>query len=116
MKRKQLRMGKGFRVALANQRSQAAEMVLAPGDKEGDAKNRHHGADQWLFVVSGTGRATINGKRYGLKAGTLLLIERDDNHEILNSGRGNLCTLNLYVPPAYTKRGDPLPAAKPGGS
>ena len=116
MKRKQVRMGKGFRVALGNQRSQAAEMVLPPGDKEGGAKNRHHGADQWLFVVSGTGKATVNGKRYGLKAGTLLLIERNDKHEILNTGRTNLCTLNVYVPPAYSKTGDPLPPAKPGGS
>lgn len=116
MKRKQLRMGKGFRVALGNRHSQMAEMVLPPGDKEGDAKNRHHGADQWLFVVSGTGRATVNGKRYPLKAGTLLLIERDDKHEILNTGRTNLCTLNAYVPPAYSKSGDPMERAKPGGS
>lgn len=36
MKRKNLRFGKGFRVALGNRRSQAAEMVLAPGKAEGD--------------------------------------------------------------------------------
>ena len=115
MKRKHLRMGKGFRVALGNRRSQAAEMVLPPGDAEGDPKNRHHGADQWLYVVAGTGRATVNGKRYGLKAGTLLLIERDDRHEIKNTGRGLLRTLNFYMPPAYSASGDPLPPAKPGG-
>jgi len=115
MQRTQLGTGIGFRVALGNDRSQAAEMVIAPGDKEGDAKNRHHGADQWLFVVAGSGRATINGKRYALKAGTLLLIERNDRHEILNTGRTKLCTLNFYVPPAYSKDGDPLKAAEPGG-
>lgn len=54
MKRKNLRFGQGFRVALGNARSQAAEMVLKPGKTEGDAHNRHRGADQWLFVVSGT--------------------------------------------------------------
>jgi mannose-6-phosphate isomerase-like protein (cupin superfamily) len=116
VERKQLRLGKGFRVVFGNRRSQAAEMVLPPGDAEGDAKNRHHGADQWLFVIAGTGSARINGKRYGLKAGTLLLIERDDQHEIRNTGRGDLRTLNFYVPPAYSKSGDPLPAARPGGS
>ena len=31
MKRKQLRFGLGFRVALGNRRSQAAEMVVKPG-------------------------------------------------------------------------------------
>jgi hypothetical protein len=30
MKRKTLRFGKGFRVALANRRTQAAEMVIEP--------------------------------------------------------------------------------------
>ena len=55
MKRKNLKFGKGFRVAIANGRAQAAEMVIAPGDAEGGTENRHSGADQWLFVVSGTG-------------------------------------------------------------
>ena len=116
MKRKQLRMGIGFRVALGNRNSQAAEMVLPSGDSEGDKKNRHHGADQWLFVVAGHGTATVNGKRYGLKAGTLLLIERDDRHEIKNTGRSALRTLNFYVPPAYSKSGKPLARARRGGS
>ena len=114
MKRKRLRFGRGFRVALGNPRSQAAEMVLVPGKAEGNAHNRHRGADQWLYVVSGTGTAHINKRRYALKAGTLLLIERGDEHEILNSGRALLKTLNFYVPPAYDRKGDELPAGKPG--
>jgi mannose-6-phosphate isomerase-like protein (cupin superfamily) len=115
MKRRQLKFGKGFRVAIGNERSQAAEMVIPPGAAEGDSKNRHDGADQWLFVVAGTGRATINGKKYPLSAGTLLLIERGDEHEIRNVGRSLLRTLNFYVPPAYGSDEKPLMAAKPGG-
>lgn len=84
-------------------------MVLAPGKAEGDPHNRHRGADQWLYVESGTGVARINGRRYGLKAGTLLLIEKGDEHEIRNTGRGLLKTLNFYVPPAYDAEGDELP-------
>jgi mannose-6-phosphate isomerase-like protein (cupin superfamily) len=113
MKRKQLRLQSSFKVVLANERSQAAEMVLPPGESEGGSENSHRGADQWLFVVSGTGRATVNKRRYPLKSGTLLLIERGDTHEIKNSGREKLVTLNIYVPPAYTKEGDELPPAKP---
>ena len=114
MQRKTLRFGKGFNVVLGNRRSQAAQMVIEPGKAEGDPANRHHGADQWLFVVGGTGVATLNGRRHALREGTLLLIERDDRHEIRNTGRGPLKTLNVYVPPAYTKAGDERPAAKPG--
>lgn len=113
MKRKFLRFGRGFRVAIGNRRSQAAEMVIPPGDAEGDPHNRHRGADQWLYVLSGTGRATVNGKRYPLRAGSLMLIERGDEHEIRNTGRGMLRTLNFYVPPAYDSRENELPAGKP---
>ena len=113
MRRKRLRFGKGFRVAIGNRRSQAAEMVLPPGDAEGHMHNRHRGADQWLYVVSGTGEARVNKRRYKLQRGTLLLIERGDEHEIRNSGRELLKTINFYVPPAYRHDGNELPAGKP---
>jgi len=112
VKRAQLRLRRGFRVALANRRAQVAEMVIAPGGGEGDAGNRHRGADQWLYVISGTGAARVNGRRLALRAGTLLLIERGERHEIENTGRGLLRTLNVYVPPAYTKGGDELPRGR----
>ena len=92
MRLKKLRLGVGFRVVPGNRRSQAAEMVIPPGDAEGDARNRHRGADQWLYVLAGSGQALVKGER----------------HEIRNTGRGLLRTLNFYVPPAYAKSGDPL--------
>jgi mannose-6-phosphate isomerase-like protein (cupin superfamily) len=113
MKRHQLRLKSPFAVVLGNRRSQAAEMVLPPGQSEGDSENRHSGSDQWLYVVSGTGQAIVNGHRYRLRAGTLLWIERGDTHQIKNTGRGKLATLNFYVPPAYTTDGEELPAARP---
>jgi mannose-6-phosphate isomerase-like protein (cupin superfamily) len=64
MRKKHLRFGRGFRVALSNRRAQAAEMVLEPGKSEGDPRNRHRGADQWLFVLSGTGVAIVNERRH----------------------------------------------------
>jgi hypothetical protein len=36
MRKTRLRFGRGFRVALGSARSQAAEMVIPPGDAEGD--------------------------------------------------------------------------------
>jgi len=112
MQRKSLRLGQGFRVAFGNRRAQAAEMSIPPGDSEGGSGNRHRGADQWLFVVSGTGTATGGGERHRLRAGTLLLIGKGERHEIRNTGRGLLRTVNLYVPPAYSKDGDPLPRGR----
>jgi mannose-6-phosphate isomerase-like protein (cupin superfamily) len=113
MKQDTIRLKSVFKVILGNARSQAAEMVLVPGKTEGGPDNRHRGADQWLFVVSGRGEAVVNGKKHALKKWTLVLIERGDTHEIRNTGRTPLRTLNFYVPPAYTSDGDELPAGKP---
>jgi mannose-6-phosphate isomerase-like protein (cupin superfamily) len=113
MPRKQLRFGRGFSVALGNRRSQAATMVLRPGATEGGPDNAHRGSDQWLYVLSGSGSATIGGRRHELKAGTLLLIERGATHEIRNPGRTSLKTLNLYVPHAYSASGRPLSRGRP---
>ena len=113
MPRRQLRFGRGFTVALRNLRAQAATMVLEPGATEGGPDNAHRGSDQWLYVLSGSGRATIGGRRHELKAGTLLLIERGVTHEIRNAGRTPLKTLNLYVPPAYSVSGRPLSRGRP---
>ena len=107
-----LRFGKGFRVVAGNKRAQAAEMVIPPGDCEGGPDNRHRGADQWLFVVSGRGLAIVNGKRYPLRDGTLLLITKGSTHEIRNTGRTPLKTVNVYVPPAYRRDGEELPRGR----
>jgi mannose-6-phosphate isomerase-like protein (cupin superfamily) len=112
MKRKNLQFENGFRVVLGNPASQAAEMVLSPGDVEGGPENMHRGADQWLYVISGTGIATVNGKRYRLAEGSLILIERGDKHEIRNTGDDALRTLNFYVPPAYSSEGEELPRGR----
>jgi mannose-6-phosphate isomerase-like protein (cupin superfamily) len=112
MKHKTLLLGEGFRVVFGNRHGQAAEMTLAPGDSEGGPDNRHRGSDQWLFVVAGRGVAVVNRRRYALRAGTLLLIEHGDKHEIRNTGDEPLRTLNVYVPPAYSPGGEPLPRGR----
>jgi mannose-6-phosphate isomerase-like protein (cupin superfamily) len=112
MPAKSLRFPKGFSVVFTNARAQAATMVIAPGECEGGPDNRHRGAAQWLFVLSGTGRAILDGRSRRLKANVLVLIERGTTHEIRNTGRTPLKTLNIYVPPAYTDGGDELPRGR----
>lgn len=112
MKHTTVSFSKGFHVLLGDDHSQAASMVVEPGGSEGGLDNYHRGADQWLYVESGEGEAKINGHLYALKAGSLVLIQRGDRHEIRNTGRTELKTLNFYVPPAYTADGDERPAGK----
>ena len=62
---------------------------------------------------TGTGLAIVDGARRALAAGSLLLIERGEAHEIRNTGRTPLKTLNFYAPPAYTAGGNERPAGRP---
>jgi mannose-6-phosphate isomerase-like protein (cupin superfamily) len=112
MQHEHLQFGRGFRLVLGDEHSQAAQMVLGPGATEEGADNRHKGADQWLFVVGGTGEAVLIGRHVELHAGTLVLIQHGDKHEIRNTGQTVLSTLNVYVPPTHTDDGEPLPAGR----
>jgi mannose-6-phosphate isomerase-like protein (cupin superfamily) len=112
MKNATLDFSEGFRVALGNARSQAAVMVLAPGEKEGGPGNRHAGADQWLIVTEGEGVAVVEGREVALRAGSAVLIEKGDRHEIRNTGQVALKTINVYLPPAYDAAGEALPAGR----
>jgi mannose-6-phosphate isomerase-like protein (cupin superfamily) len=109
MKRCSVDFKPGFRPLIGDAHSQAASMVIAPGAAEGGPSNRHKGADQWLYVESGHGEALINGHVYPLDPGALVLITRGDTHEIRNTGRTSLKTLNIYLPPAYNGAGEELP-------
>ena len=98
-----------FAVLTKTRTSQAATMILRPGETSGpDMTNEHAGAEQWLYVVSGSGTARVGHRRVALRAGTLLLIERRERHQIVAGPRSRLVTINIYVPPAYDADGEPL--------
>ena len=112
MKSDQLSFRTGFRLSIANAKSQAAVMVLAVGGKEGGSDNLRKGADQWLYVTEGPGVVIVNGHKTRLKAGTIVLIEAGDRHEIRNTGRTLLKTVSVYLPPAYRDEENELPAGR----
>ena len=99
---------RNFAVLHATRSSQAATMTLRPGQTSNEASANEHGwAEQWLYVVSGTGTARIGTRSVPLRAGSLVLIEKREPHQI-RAGRTRLVTLNVYVPPAYGGDGEPL--------
>jgi len=100
---------RSFQVLHKTRTSQAATMTIRPGGESSeDSSNEHGWAEQWLYVVSGTGTARVSGRTVKLRAGSLLLIGRREPHLIRNTGRANLVTVNVYVPPAYRVDGEPL--------
>lgn len=109
-----VKYSKGFHVLTGDGRSQAASMVIEPGESEGGKDNFHKGADQWLYVESGSGKAIVNGHAYPLQPGSLILISHGESHEIRNTSSVPMKTLNFYVPPAYTRDGEERRAGKAG--
>src|SRR5580692_5553548 len=86
-----------FKVLASTRSSQAAIMTLWPGESSGPLSNELPRAEQWLFVVRGTGRALVNGRRTRIKSHSLLLIEKHEAHQIQNTGKTPLVTIDLYV-------------------
>ena len=102
MKHLQLEMNDDFKVIAGTSRSQAAIMVLEPNEATGGPDNKHEKSDQWLYVISGQGRATVAGQQVDLSPGSLLLIEAGETHEIVNTSKTQpLESLNIYAPPEY---------------
>jgi mannose-6-phosphate isomerase-like protein (cupin superfamily) len=93
--------GESFRVLGGTERSQAAAMTLGPGESTGGPDNAHESSDQWLYVISGSGDATVDGERVELQAGDLLLIAAGETHEIRAAAGEALVTANVYAPPEY---------------
>lgn len=90
-----------FKILETTPHSQVAEMVLSPGQSTGGSENEHKRSDQWLYVISGSGKAIIEGKTIKIKKGELLLIERGEKHEIINDSEVPLETFNIYAPSEY---------------
>ena len=96
-----------FSVLHSTADAQAAMMTLRPGQSTSDEPvNEHPRCEQWLFVIAGTGKAVVRKRRVALRANSLLLIEKGEPHQVTNTGKSPLVTLNFYAPPAYTSGGD----------
>jgi oxalate decarboxylase/phosphoglucose isomerase-like protein (cupin superfamily) len=101
-----------FDVVTSTCLAQAAKMTLRAGAaSDSHPSNEHPHSEQWLFVISGTGEAIVHDRsgkvrRTKLQPNSLLVIERGERHQIKNTGRRQLATLNIYVPPAYTGDGE----------
>jgi mannose-6-phosphate isomerase-like protein (cupin superfamily) len=96
-----------FDVIGSSRSVQAAIMTLKPGGASSEQPdNEHANSEQWLFVLSGTGKASIRklrgrSRQVRLAAGTLLLIEKGELHQIKNTGKRAFRSINFYAPPAY---------------
>lgn len=107
-----LARGKMFKPLLNTPSLQAASMTLRPGQVSGEFGDEHPKSEQWLYVISGSGAAIGKNSRIAIREGSLILIRKNEPHQIKNTGRKLLVTLNFYAPPAYDDRGEVRPEVK----
>ena len=113
MKKSKVEYASGFHILAGDEHSQSGTLVIQPGRATGGPNNKHRGADQWIYVESGSGEATIDGKTLPLEKGSLILIQRTEPHGFRNTGSTPLNILTFYVPPAYDEDENELPAGMP---
>ncbi len=89
----------GYRLLANTGRSQAATMVLEPGKSIAQNEVAGDACDQWVYVTRGEGRAYVGGCWLDIKAGSLLLIEAGESHEIRATGRIPLETISICATP-----------------
>jgi mannose-6-phosphate isomerase-like protein (cupin superfamily) len=97
-----------FAVLETTPESQLATMTLKPGEDSGQYGNEHPTCDQIMVVLDGEAEATVNGEEAKIGKGGTLLIKAGADHQIRNRGNTPLKTLNIYAPPAYDDKGEPL--------
>jgi mannose-6-phosphate isomerase-like protein (cupin superfamily) len=103
-----------FEIIAASRSVQVAMMTLRPGGTSDDEpSNEHRRSEQWVFILAGAGEATIGKgkdqlKKVKLAENSLLLIEKGELHQIKNTGRKHLRTINFYAPPAYDANEEPI--------
>jgi mannose-6-phosphate isomerase-like protein (cupin superfamily) len=103
-----------FEMLARTRNLQAAMMTLRPGGASDEQpSNEHPRSEQWLFVIAGSGEGLIGKRgsrlrRVKIGENSLLLIEKGELHQIRNTGRKHLRTLNFYAPPAYDESGEPM--------
>lgn len=80
-------------------RSQVVVMTLQPGEDIG--VDLHDAAEEILSVVEGQGELTVAGETDVVVAGSMVVVPRATERNLLNTGTAPLRLVVLYTPPAH---------------
>jgi mannose-6-phosphate isomerase-like protein (cupin superfamily) len=87
------------KVLFTGARSQLVVMSIPPGSDIGS--ERHERVEQTLFILAGTGRATLDGVELPVAAGDVLVITPGTEHDVVNTGADPLQIYTIYAPPNH---------------
>jgi len=61
----------------------------------------HKTGDQFIRIEGGSGKAIIDGREFSIKNGTAFIIPEGSEHNVINTGDGDLKLYAVYAPPNH---------------
>lgn len=84
-------------VSMIRRDSFGCGMTIMPPGHVHEA-HRHAGNEELIYVVSGIGEAHVGGTVTAVAAGNIISLDRDEPHQFVNTGTGELRLLWVYSP------------------
>lgn len=98
--RTQTEENKNFRhVLFTGPKSQLVVMSIPPGGEVG--RETHRYTEQTLFFVSGTGEAELDGEKFPIVPGDVVVVTAGTQHNFRNTGTEDLKIYTVYAPPNH---------------
>lgn len=79
--------------------SQIVIMSIKPGEEIGEEV--HTGSDQIVHLVSGSGKAVIDGVENEYNAGDMVFVPAGTSHNFINTDGSDLKIIGIYAPAHY---------------
>jgi|SRR5947208_10977907 len=87
------------RVLATTKHIQLVVMTIPPGGEIGSEV--HHGIDQVLIGVEGTGTSVVDGVQRPFAAGDVVVVPEGAEHNFVNTGAQPLRVVTVYGPPDH---------------
>lgn len=87
------------KVIFTGTKSQFVVMDIPPGREVGEETHRY--TEQILFLLSGTGKAILDGKESPISAGDAVVVTPGTKHNFINIGTDSLKIYTVYAPPNH---------------
>jgi mannose-6-phosphate isomerase-like protein (cupin superfamily) len=84
------------KVLFTGAKSQLVAMNIKPGEDIGE--ETHHHVEQTLFLLSGEGKAVLEGKEQPYRAGDVVVVTPGTKHNFVNTGGEPLKIFTIYAP------------------
>lgn len=87
------------RVLFTGKNSQLVVMSVPPGGEVG--KETHKYTEQTLFFLSGIGEGELDGKKFAIGSGDVVVVVPGTEHNFRNTGTVPLKIYTVYAPPNH---------------